>query len=163
MSQTTAPLQDMVPGRLGLHAEPFQPSTVETKVQPGAKTYFGRLVVDDFATGEDAVKHPDAAAQSPRGIALATHSIESGQDGDDPNYPAQSSIMNLKKGRAWVAIEADVAVTDDVYFRHTADGGLTKLGIFAPAAGVGLEQLVNAKWIKGGTAAQGIALLEVDL
>lgn len=162
MSQTSAPLREMVAGRLGLPAEPFQPDTMSTKIQPGDKSYFGRLVVDDVASGEDAVKHPDAASQTPRGVIAASHTMASNEDADDPNYAAQESLMVMEKGRIYAAIEADVAIDDPVFFRHTADGPLDKLGIFAPAAGTGLEQLSNARWVKGGTAAEGFAILELD-
>ena len=162
MSQTSAPLRTMVPGRVGLAAEPFNPSTSETKVSVG-KSYFGRAVVPDLGSGDDHIKHPDAAGQGVTGVVEASHSMVSNEDADDPNYAVQEAVMVKNKGRIWVAIEADVDVGDDVYFRHTADASLDKLGIFAPAAGTGLEQLTNARWIKGGTAAQGIALLELDV
>jgi hypothetical protein len=163
MSQTSAPLRDMVPGRLGLAAEPFNPATCESKVQPGDKSYYGRAVIADFATSEDAIKHPDAASQKVVGVVASTQAIVSQDDSDDPNYAAKETVKVMNKGRIWVAIEADVDASDDVYFRHTADASLDKLGIFAPAAGTGLDQLTNARWIKGGTAAEGIALLELDI
>lgn len=154
----------MVPGRLGLAAEPFNPSTIETKVQPAGKSYFGRLVVDDFAGGEERIKHPDAASLKPLGVVMSTHSMPSNEDADDPNYPAQEAVKVMNKGRIWVAIEEDIAVGDDVYFRHTAGAGGSKLGAFRNDADTATaDQLTNARWVKGGTAAEGIALLELDV
>ena len=164
MSQANAPLRDMVPGRLGLAAEPFNPSTLETKVQPAGKSYFGRMVVGDFGGGEERIKHPTAAAQKPLGVVSATHSMPSNEDSDDPNYPAQEAVKVMNKGRIWVAIEEDIAITDDVYFRHTSGGAGTKLGIFRSDADTArADQITNARWVKGGTAAEGIALLELDV
>lgn len=163
MSQTTAPLRDMVPGRLGLIAEPTQPSTIESKVQPAAKSFFGRLVVADTASGEDAIKHPDAASQVALGVVAATHAIVSSDDSDPPAYAAGDTVAVINKGRVWVAIEEDVAVGDDVFFRHTA-GSATTLGTFRNDDDTSsCDQLTNARWVKGGTAAEGIALLELDV
>lgn len=164
MSQTTAPLREMVVGRLGLAAEPMQPATIETKVQPSAKSYFGRAIVEDIATGEDAIKHPDAASQSVRGVVMSSHSLVNEDGSDSPHYPAKESVKVMNKGRVWVQIEEDIAVGDDVYFRHTVNGGLDMLGAFRNDADSGnADQLTNARWVKGGTAAQGIALLELDV
>lgn len=163
MSQTTAPLRNMVPGRLGLAAEPFNPSTIETKVQPAGKSYFGRMLVDDFAGGEERVKHPTATGQKPLGVVMSSHSMVQNEDGDDPNYAAKDAVKIMNKGRIWVAIEEDIAVGDDVFFRHTAGTG-TKLGAFRNDADTAsADQLTNGRWVKGGTAAEGIALLELDV
>jgi hypothetical protein len=161
MSQTTAPLRQMVPGRLGLAAEPFNPSTVETKVST-ADIFFGRMCVRD-GSEEERVLHPSAASQEKMGVALATHSMESKEDSLDPHYSPEEAVKLMYKGRVWVCIEADVNVGDEVHFRHTVDASLDKLGCFAPATGTGLEALTNARWVKGGTAAEGIALLELDI
>lgn len=165
MSQTSAPLREMVPGRLGLLAEPMQSSVIETKVQPGAKSYFGRMVVADPSTGEEAIKHPDATGFASLGVVAATHAIESQDDGEEPNYPAEDAVTVINKGRVWVAIEEDVAVGDDVYCRHTANGaGKLRLGAFRNDDDTAnADQITNARWVKGGTAADGVALLELDI
>lgn len=162
MSQTSVQ-RDMTPGRLGLAAEPFNPSTIETKVQPAGKSYFGRMVSRD-GVSEDKIVAPAGAASNRVGVVVSTHSLPSNEGGDDPHYAAQDSVMVMNKGRIYVAIEEDIAVGDDVYFRHTAGGGGTKLGAFRNDADTATaDQLTNARWIKGGTAAEGIALLELDV
>ena len=164
MSQTDAPLREMVPGRLGLIAEPFNPHDIVSKVQPGGASYYGRLVLHDPPSGDDAVKTPAGDLAAPAGVVTATHAIESQDDSDDPNYAAKKTVPVMTKGRAWVQIEADVDVGDEVWCRHTVDASLDKLGAFAPATGTGLTQIATgARWVKGGTAAQGIALLEFDV
>ena len=159
MSQTSAPLREMVPGRLGLAAEPFQSQTIETKVQPSAKSFFGRAVVADIATGEDAIKHIDTTGQTITGVVQASHALVSSDDGTDPGYEAQEAVAVMNKGRIWVAINEDVAVGDDVYVVHAAGADRGKFR----TDNTGADQLTNARWIKGGTAAQGIALLELDV
>lgn len=169
MSQTEAPRREMVAGRLGLIAEAFSPYDVKSRINSAAKSFFGRLVIRDTGSGEDAIAHPSSALSAVNGtvidgIVSSTHAIESSRDSDDPAYPAQDTVNVLRKGYIWVQIEADVSVGDPVLVRHTADGGLDKLGAFAPAAGAGLQDIsAVAKWEKGGLAADGIALLEINL
>ena len=52
----------------------------------------------------------------------------------------------LSRGVIWVECEAAIALGNGVWYRHTADGALDVNGIFAPATGTGLEQLVAARW-----------------
>ena len=164
MSQTDAPLRNMVPGRLGLIAEPHNPHDIVSKVQPAGASYYGRMVVNDTGTGEDAVAHPAGDIDNLAGVVAATHAIVSQDDSDDPNFAAKQTVPVMTKGRVWVAIEVDVAVGDAVWLRHTVDGGLDKLGAFANATGTGLLEVTShARWVKSGTAAQGIALLEFDV
>jgi len=164
MSQITAPLREMKLGQLGQAAEPFNPSTVETKVQPAAPSFFGRMVVDDFAGGEERIKHPTATAQTPLGVVAHSHTVPTNEDGLDPNYPAKEAVKVINKGRIWVQIDEDVTVADDVFFRHTANGGLDKLGAFRTDADTArADQITNARWVKGGLAADGIALVELDV
>lgn len=159
MSQTTAPLRTMEPGRLGLNAEPFNPTDIVSKIDSDGKLYFGRAVTHDTAAGEDQVKHNDAAAQVVAGVVLSSHALVSQSDSDDPNYAAKQTAPIMKKGKVWVAINEDVAVGDDVYVVHTGAGDLGKFRTDATNA----DQLTNARWAKGGTLAQGFALLELDI
>lgn len=169
MSQTTAPRREMVPGRLGLIAEAFSPTDVKSRVNDNGPMYFGRLALRDTANGEDHVAHPAGALGSVDGtvidgIVSSTHAIESARDTSDPNYAAQETVQVMRKGYIWVQIEADVNVGDPVLVRHTVDASLDKLGAFAGAAGTGLQDIsAVAKWEKGGLAADGVALLEINL
>lgn len=159
MSQTTAPLTTMAAGYPGLAAEPFGPEDVRSVINSAAKMYFGRMVVVD---GEDKAKHPTAAGQKPLGVVMASHAMQSDTVQDDPGYPAKKTANVLRKGYIWVKIEEDIAIGDAVYFRHTASGGNTKLGSFRNDADTATcDQLTNARWVKGGTAALGYALLEL--
>jgi len=165
MSQTIAPRRENLEGRVGLIAEPFAPEDIRTKTQ-NAKSYFGHLVIRDGAN-EDLIKHPDAAISDLKlieGIVASTHAVESQRDGDAPSYPAQDSVNVLKKGYIWVAIEEDVAYGDPVHVRISAAGN-EKLGAFRPSAdGANTTDISSiARWTRGGLAADGIAILELNL
>ncbi len=155
----------MVKGSLGLLAEPFGPCDVRSKVQPAAKSFFGRLVVRDGASA-DKVKHPTATIsdlQTIEGVVSSSHAVE--QNGsDDPGYAAKDAVNVMKKGYIWVAIEETVAVGDPVFVRFAAGTG-TKLGAFRNDADTATCVDISsvAKWVEGGTAAQGVALLSLNL
>lgn len=162
MSQTTAPLREMVAGQAGLIAEPFGPEDVRSVVNPSGKLFFGRLAVVGASEGVSA--HPSAASQKALGVVAHSHATVSKEDGLDAGYAAKETANVLRKGYVWVVIEETVAIGDDVYFRHTASGGNTKLGAFRNDADTATcDQLTNARWVKGGSAAEGIALLELDV
>lgn len=166
MSQSTAPLREMVPGRVGLIAEAFGPCDVRSRLNASAKSYFGRLVLRDSGSGEDHVAHPAGALAAVNGTVIdgiisSTHTLESQKDGDEPNYPAKETLNVVRKGYIWVAIDQDVAVGDPVFVRHTG-GGEGKFRMDADTANAQDISAV-AKWEKGGTAAEGIALLEINL
>lgn len=163
MSQTSY-LRNMVPAGLGVQAEPFEPSSIETRVNPSAASYYGRAVVQ--ATGGDSrIKHLDTTGAKVLGVVVASQTLMSQSGSDEPNYPAKEAVMVMNKGRIWVAIEEDIAVGDAVYVRHTANGsGKLRLGAFRnDSDSSNCDQLTNARWIKGGTSAQGFALLELDV
>lgn len=166
MSQTTAPTNTMVKGTLGIAAQPFSPTDVVTKVQPAAKSYFGRLVVRD-GVSTDKVKHPAATISDLKtieGVVQSTHALEC-NDVDDPGYAAKDAINVLKKGYIYVAIEEKIAVGDAVFVRFVAGAGGTKLGAFRndadTASAVDISSV--AKWVEGGSAADGVALLSLNL
>lgn len=159
MSQTTAPRREMVEGRLGLIAEPFAPEDIRAGVQPAAKSYFGRAVVQD-GTEEGKLKHPDAAIAdlgALLGVVSATHAVVSQNDGEEPNYDAQKTVQYLRKGYIWVKIDADVAIGDAV---HVLTGAGDE-GKFSNTGGTDISAV--ARWTRGGLAADGIAQLELNL
>lgn len=128
---------------------------------------FGRAV--SLGTDKDLqCKLPAAAGditsiKAFRGVALQSHAMENLADGLEPGYEDKRSVSVMSKGMVYVEVEADVTADSDVYVRHTADGGLDQIGIFAPAAGVGLAQLSNARWLRSSELSDGkkIAVLEL--
>lgn len=127
---------------------------------------FGRLVAEDGQSGSDGellakiVGSATDVTADALGVALYTASYEKSQ-GDDGEYPAQATMNVLRKGRVYVPTEVDVAVGDDVYVRHTADGSLDVIGGFAKASGTGKAELSDARWIRG--TERGVAVLQIDL
>jgi hypothetical protein len=131
------------------------------------KIGFGRFC--SLGTDKDQeVKLPSVATdinalKNKRGIALQSHARESIQDGSIPSYQVKEMVSVMTKGMVYVEVEADVTPSSDVYVRHAADGGLDQLGIMAPAAGTGLEQLNNARFLRSSELVDGkkIAVLEL--
>lgn len=163
MSQTTAPKREMALGRVGLIAEPFGPEDIRSKVNPSGKSYFGRLVIQG-AGGDERIAHPAAAIADLKtimGTVVSTQAITSQNDSDDPNYPATDAVNVMRKGYMWVAITEDVAVGDPVFVL----GSTGDEGKFAMSSGGATDTDIStvARWAKGGLAADGIALLELNL
>ena len=96
------------------------------------------------------------------GVTLRDKSQELDLDSDSAQYAPHAPMTVLSEGHMYVAIEADlVAGSTDVYVRTTADGGLDNIGGFAPAAGTGLVQWSNAKFVR--QAGDSLAVLKVDV
>lgn len=160
MSQTTAPLREMVQGQAGQMAEPFGPEDIRSLVNPNGKLFFGRMAAVD---GEGKAKHPTATGDKLAGVVMHSHATVSLEDGLDAGYAAKETANIIKKGYVWVTIEEDIVFGDAVFYRHAAGTG-TKLGAFRnDADSASCTALPNARWVKGGTAVQGIALLEINV
>lgn len=160
MSQTTAPLREMIAGQAGQMAEPFGPEDVRSVVNPTGKLFFGRMAV---VSGDGLAAHPTSGSQVKLGVVMHSHATVSKEDGLDAGYAAKETANVIRKGYVWVVIEEDIAIGDAVFYRHAAGTG-TKLGAFRNDADTAsCTALTNARWVKGGTAAQGIALLELDV
>jgi hypothetical protein len=126
----------------------------------GAELKFGVAVIPDssnpdtqveaFATGETVL---GVVAHEHQNAVAGTSSLS---DGD------MASVV--VKGLVWVLIDQDVAVGDPVFVRHTAGAG-EFLGAFRMDADTAdAEEITSgAKWVEGGTSANGFALLEINL
>jgi hypothetical protein len=101
--------------------------------------------------------------KSKRGVALQSHGIENQNNSLDAGYEDKDTVSVIAEGHVYVEVEADVLVSSDVYVRHAVDVALDQLGIFAPAAGTGLAQLANARWLAASETIDGkkVALLEL--
>lgn len=98
-----------------------------------------------------------------RGVALQSHARENLQDGLAPGYAETDTVSVMSKGGVYVEVEDDVTTASVVYVRHTVDAALDQLGIFAGAAGTGLEALPNARFLRPSEVIEGkkVALLEL--
>jgi len=137
---------------------------VLSRVNPSVDVNFGVLVVNDVNDGE--CKLPGAAAditavESPLGVAMRTHAIESQADGDPANYPMSKPINVLHKGRVLVTAEEAVVKGDPVFVRYVAGSG--QLGGFRMSdPGTEAAQLAGARWMEDAGAG-ALAVLELDL
>lgn len=76
-------------------------------------------------------------------------------------YLAGDQISILEEGFIPVVVEEAVAYNDDVFVRHTANGGNTTLGAFrTDADSSNAVQVPNAKF-KSATAGAGVALIRL--
>ena len=159
MSQTTAPREQMREGALGLVAHHFGPSNVLSKINSTDTVFFGRAVVHKVADGEDGVEMPTAAPtfQTLEGISMATRAIIDTGAGIEPGYQPMDSINVARKGYVWVKIDVDIVKGDPVHILSAAG----KEGVFSNAGG--FDATGRMRWERGGLAADGIALLEINL
>lgn len=125
----------------------------------GSEIPFGIMLT----TGTDPYKEaelPDAAGDDALGVVVHRHHTNTDATGDDAVEDNEDMDV-LSRGRVWVLVEEQVDPGDDVYFRHTANGGNTQLGAFRQDADTAnATQVTGARWIKGGSS---IALLELNL
>lgn len=93
------------------------------------------------------------------GVVLCTQDLESSLTGD-PQYPIQSAVPLLRKGRVWVKTEETATVASDVFVRYAAGGN--GVGSFGVSAGTSERAaLANAK-VTVGAAANGLMQIEVN-
>lgn len=94
------------------------------------------------------------------GVVIHRHQEDRSLAADD-GVPADGGNMELlTKGSIWVHIDQDVAVGDPVFMRIAA-GNQGWFRMDADTANA--EAVPGARWERGGTAAEGLALLEVNL
>lgn len=120
---------------------------------------FGYGVVIDTANGEESVRVPGAGTELPVGAVYDDKSQPSGTT----SYAQYESVPVRRKGRMFVSIDVNVAVGDDVYLRHTANGGKVPGQWGNASDGNKATAVTGARWSKGGTAADGYAEIELNL
>lgn len=161
MSQTTAPLVNMVAGEDGLIADSVSPCQVETLVNASAPVYFGRLVSLD-ASAQGLAKVPAAAGDvtnSSAGVVVRRLTKVTDPTLALPGYAAKDSVPVLRKGKIWVRVESGVtrgaaafarhAVSNQGQFRHDADGGNATL--------------VPSAYYRTSASAGQLAMVEINL
>lgn len=84
--------------------------------------------------------------------------------GTNDAYLPGVSIPLLTRGLIWVRSESAFAHGDDVYVRHTVNGGLTQKGAVTSGAGTttGCRKVTGARVVQSSSAS-GVVLLEVDI
>ena len=119
MTQTSVSLEPPV-ARAGLPADNSSARDVVSKAA-GETILFGNFVALDIASGK--VIRPNTAGLitsklSRLGIARCDESMESKDDGLDPNYSANQLASIITSGRVYVKSETAVALGDTPHIRH---------------------------------------------
>src|SRR5690606_9168269 len=100
-----------------------------------------------------------------KGIVVASHEIESVNDGEVPGYAAESVVPVMRKGRIWVI--SATAVTEGtslVYVRVAANGGNTLVGGLTTTSDTSFTAVLpKSKWKSSTSGAAELAVLEIDL
>ena len=125
---------------------------------PGAIP-FGRMLTQRTTYSSSQAHLPDTAGELQVGVSVRSHDVQPvyGSAGLSSAYGSGEAMNVLSGGVIWVECESAIALGDTVYYRHTADGALEENGIFAGAAGTGLEQLVAARWEGPSVAVQNFS------
>lgn len=76
--------------------------------------------------------------------------------------PVEGELTELvRKGRLWVTVEETIVTTDDVFLRHTVNGGLDPGGWRKDLDTDKADQITQAKWLTGASAGE-LAQLEIN-
>jgi hypothetical protein len=76
--------------------------------------------------------------------------------------PVEGELAELlRKGRIWVVAEEAVTTADNVFLRHTANGGLLPGGWRTDADTARADQIAQARWLTAAGAGE-LAQLEVN-
>lgn len=126
----------------------------------GAEMDFGLAVSPDAVNGDTQFEEYDGSTV----LGVLRHEHQLAEAGvSSVASLAEASV--LTKGRVWVKIEETIAVGDPVFVRSAAGGGGSEIGAFRNDAdtATAIELTSGARWVQGGTAAEGVALLELNL
>jgi hypothetical protein len=133
---------------------------------------FGRCVIEDglgahgnklckLINAVDVANSADLTAQG-LGVAGYDPTREIPEGALAAEYPGNSMVSVMHNCRVYAEIEAALtSPADPVFVRTAASGALDKIGGFAPAAGAGLVQWLEARWVR--QAGSGLAVLEINL
>lgn len=104
------------------------PQTILTYNNPVDAILFG-VAVAKVSADANGIEKPDSSGAVIVGVAVRDPSIEYDPDAEN-QFEALSDVPVLRRGQIYVYCEEAVTPDDDVYVRHTANGGLTVLGAF---------------------------------
>lgn len=134
---------------------------IQTYNNPVDAIRFGHAV-SKVSGDENGVEQPDAGGAVIVGVALRDESLEYNSAAEN-QYPALSAVAVLRRGQAYCYVEETVTPDAAVFVRHTANGGLTRLGAFrTDADGGNAVALATAKFITGASAG-GYAIIDFNI
>lgn len=159
---------DQAAGSVGAIADSSMIQDIESRINTASEVKFGCVVTKGASTDE--IVHPDAAAEITdeklvRGVVVASHEMESKNDGQAPGYVPKSVVPVMRKGRIWVLAEDTITEgTSTVNVRFAANGGNTQLGALRGAADSSFSAVLpKSKWKTSTTGNGQLAILEIDL
>lgn len=134
---------------------------IVTRVHATLPVLFGRGVIGNAVEGEVAL--PSATGFVLTGVSVATQLAKPNATGI-AQYDAKTPIPVMKKGRIWVLAEQAVNPSSPVFCRYTVNGGTTAVGRFrADADTARADAVTDARWLTTTTAADQLALLEINI
>lgn len=151
-----------VPGQLYGSGHVIEPATNE---EASAGIAFGVMVKNGTAgSNPNLVKLLTATSEKLAGIAVFNHYYNRDTEVDTDGLQPDAVFGLLRKGQIWVKIEETVAVGDPVRVRAVV-AGAEQAGAFRTSADSTdcFDISTFAQWRQGGTASEGVALLEVDM
>lgn len=159
---------DHAAGRLGGIADISMVQDIETYRNPAGEVKFGHVA--SRAANSDEIKHPAAAADVTdeklvRGVVLASHEMQSKEDGGLPGYVTGSVVPVMRKGRIWVLSENTITEgTSTVNVYWAVSSPMLQAGSFRGASNSSFTAVLpKAKWKSSTTGAAQLAVLEIDL
>ncbi len=162
MSQTANYTREAARAFAGMLGDSFEPDLLSLGNEESVGVAFG-IAVRQGTDGEKQFLLPSSTGQEFAGVTVHTHAVEKpGELAGAAGIAAGEVASLLRKGRIFVVVEEAIALTDSVFFRHTAGGGGSNLGAFRTDADTATaDQLVAAKWLSV-TSGAGIALLDLN-
>ena len=152
-----------VPGQLadGYTAQ-FGDVVTRTSEEASAEIPFGTIV--KRGTVGDRCKMLTAVSDIPDGVVVFANMFDYPTERGDIGLKPKTTFGVLRKGRIYVLLETDVAITDEVHVRATANGANTTIGICRATADAThtIDLTGLASWAKAGVAGD-VGILEVDM
>jgi len=162
MSQTSVDINQPVAVNGLLADASGQPKTVNTFNNPAVEIPFGRMVAK-ISADDNGVDLPTDAGDLLVGIALRDYTVAEGDATAENAYKINSAVAVLRRGQVYVEVDEAVTPDDNVFVRHTANGGLDKLGVFRQDADTARAVAVpEAKFLTSGSAGE-LVIVDMNL
>lgn len=133
----------------------------------GEVALFGHLM--SWGAANNQIVRPAAAGsitatKKIAGVVVAGQDIPSDSTVTDPQYPIKSAVPCLRKGRIWVRSEDAVTVgTTGVFVRYAGTGNLGAFRATTVMSEAAEIPEGSARWLTNTTAANQLAILEINL
>lgn len=162
MSQTSYQVNQDV-AFAGLVAESQSPVDILSRQNPAVAVPYGVGVVQGTLDADVIVPTATAMITDGRfiGVAVSEQTVVSSASGTAANYPLNSSVPVLRKGRVWVTVEEAVTPVSPVFCRFATGSG-TVLGAFRASADTATAVAVPRARYMTSAGIGGLAVLELN-